>query len=187
MFELQDKVTTNVVGALVPKLEQAEIDRAKRKPTENLDAYDNYLRGVASAIPFTREGDNEALRLFYRAIELDPDFGVAYGWAAWMFVNRKSNGWMTDRAREVAEATRLARCAAELGNDDAAALCWGGFTLGYVAYELDEGMGCLDRALILNPNLAAAWYVSGWLKIYFGGTDEATERFVRAIRLSPLD
>ena len=123
IFELQDQVTMSVVGAIAPKLEQAEIERSKRKPTENLDAYDYYLRGVASAIPQTREGDNEALRLFYRAIELDPDFAVAYGWAAWMFVNRKSNGWMTNRALEIAEATRLGRRAAELGDDDAAALC----------------------------------------------------------------
>jgi TolB-like protein/class 3 adenylate cyclase len=187
IFELQDKVTMSVVGALVPKLEQAEIDRAKRKPTENLDAYDNYLRGIASAIPYTREGDNEALRLFYRAIELDPDFAVAYGWAAWIFINRKTNGWMTDRAQEIAEAARLGRRAVELGNDDAAALCWGGFALGYVAHELDDSMAFLDRALLLNPNLAPAWYLSGWLKVYVGATDEAIERFASAIRLSPLD
>ena len=187
IFELQDKVTTSVVGALVPKLEQAEIDRAKRKPTENLDAYDNYLRGIASAIPYTREGDNEALRLFYRAIELDPDFAVAYGWAAWIFINRKTMGQMTDRAQEIAEAARLGRRAVELGNDDAAALCLGGFALGYVAHELDDSMAFLDRALVLNPNLAAAWYLSGWLKVYVGATDEAIERFAYAMRLSPLD
>jgi adenylate cyclase len=187
IFDLQDKVTTGIVGALVPKLERAEIDRAKRKPTESLDAYDYYLRGVASAIPYTLEGDNEALRLFYRAIELDPDFAVAYGWAAWIFVNRKTNGWMTDRAREIAETSRLGRCAVELGNDDAAALCWGGFALAYVAHELDDGVAFLDRALVLNPNLAAAWYVSAWLRVYLGAPHEAIERFANAMRLSPLD
>jgi TolB-like protein/class 3 adenylate cyclase/tetratricopeptide (TPR) repeat protein len=187
IFELQDQVTMSVVGAIAPKLEQAEIERSKRKPTENLDAYDYYLRGVASAIPQTREGDNEALRLFYRAIELDPDFAVAYGWAAWMFVTRKSNGWMTNRALEIAEAARLGRRAAELGDDDAAALCWGGFALAYVAYELDDGIAYLDRALVLNSNLAAAWYVSGWLKVFSGEPKDAIERVTRAIRLSPLD
>ena len=125
IFDLQDRVTTSVVGAIAPKLERVEIERAKRKPTESLDAYDHYLRGVASAIPYTREGDNEALRLFYRAIELDPDFAVAYGWAAWIFVSRKSNGWMTDRVREIAEGARLGRRAVELGNDDAAAALLG--------------------------------------------------------------
>jgi TolB-like protein len=187
IFDLQDRVTASVVSAVAPKLERAEIERAKRKPTESLDAYDYYLRGVASAIPYTREGDNEALRLFYRAIELDPGFAVAYGWAAWIFVNRKSNGWMTDRALEIAEAVRLGRRAVELGDDDAAALCWGGFVLGYLAYELDDGIAYLDRALLLNSNLAAAWYVSAWLRIYSGEPEDAIERLVRAIRLSPLD
>jgi tetratricopeptide (TPR) repeat protein len=127
------------------------------------------------------------LSLFYRAIELDPDFAIAYGWAAWIFVNRKSNGWMTDRALEIAEAARLSRRAVELGDDDAAALCWGGFVLAYVAYELDDGIVYLDRALVLNPNLAAAWYVSAWLRIFIGEPEDAVERLARAIRLSPLD
>ena len=187
IFDLQDRVTTSVVGAIAPKLERVEIERAKRKPTESLDAYDHYLRGVASAIPYTREGDNEALRLFYRAIELDPDFAVAYGWAAWIFVSRKSNGWMTDRVREIAEGARLGRRAVELGNDDAAALCWGGFALAYLAFELDDGIAYLDRALILNPNLAAAWYVSAWLRIFQGEPDDAIEHLARAMRLSSVD
>ena len=187
LFELQDQVATNVISALVPKLEQVEIERVKHKPTESLDAYDSYLRGIATMLPYTREGDNEALRLFYRAIELDPEFAVAYGWAAWIFVTRKSNGWMTDRNREIAEATRLARCAVELGQDDAAALCWGGGALAYVAHELDEGITLLDRALVLNPNLAAAWNVSGWILVYLGAADEAVTRFTTAMRLSPLD
>ena len=187
IFQLQDKITTNVISALIPKLEQVEIDRAKHKPTESLDAYDSYLRAVASAVPYTRDGDNEALHLFYRAIELDPDFAVAYGWAAWIFVTRKSNGWMEDREGETAEGARLARCALELGDDDAAALCWGGFALAYLALELDEGIVSLDRALVLNPNLAAAWYVSGWLMVYAGEPDEATKRFEKAMRLSPRD
>ena len=74
IFDLQDQVTASVVGAIAPKLEQAEIERAKRKPTESLDAYDYYLRGMASFHQWTREGNNEALPLFYKAIELDPRF-----------------------------------------------------------------------------------------------------------------
>jgi TolB-like protein len=187
IFDLQDRVTESVVSAVAPKLERAEIERAKRKPTESLDAYDYYLRGVASNIAYTREGDNEALRLFYRAIELDPDFAVAYGRATWIFVNRKSNGWMTDRALEIAEAARLGRRAVELGDDDAAALSWGGFALAYFAHELDDGIAYIDRALVLNPNLAAAWYVSAWVRVFFGDPEDAIERLGRAIRLSPLD
>ena len=72
IFDLQDQVTASVVGAIAPKLEQAEIERAKRKPTESLDAYDYFLRGMASIHQWTREANSEALRLFYKAIELDP-------------------------------------------------------------------------------------------------------------------
>ncbi len=75
VFELQDQVTANVVGAIAPRLEQAEIDRARRKPTESLDAYDLHLRGLANFYNWTREGNDEALRFFYKAIELDPEQG----------------------------------------------------------------------------------------------------------------
>jgi TolB-like protein len=80
IFDLQDQVTASVVGAIAPKLEQAEIERAKRKPTESLDAYDFYLRGIASLYQWTKESVSEALRLFYRAIELDPDFASTRFW-----------------------------------------------------------------------------------------------------------
>ena len=85
-FRSAGPLTASVVGAIAPKLEQAEIERAKRKPTESLDAYDYYLRGMASIYRWTREANDEALRLFYKAIELDPDFASAYGMAAWCYV-----------------------------------------------------------------------------------------------------
>ena len=78
IFELQDQVTASVVGAIAPRLEQAEVERAKHKPTESLDAYDYFLRGIASLHSWTKESNDEALRLFNKAIELDPDFASAY-------------------------------------------------------------------------------------------------------------
>src|SRR5262249_21128621 len=161
IFDLQDRVTVSVVGAIAPKLEQAEIERAKRKPTESLDAYDYYLQGMASYHQWTREGINEALRLFYRAIELDPDFASAYGMAAFCYARRKAHGWMIERDQEIAEMSRLARRAVELGKDDAVALCTAGHALAH-AYDLQGGAAFIDRALVLNPNLAGAWAYSGW-------------------------
>ena len=187
VFELQDRVTLSVIGAIGPKLEQAEIERAKRKPTDNLDAYDYYLRGMESLYRWTKEGVGEALRLFYKAIELDPDFASAHGLAAWCYYWRMVNSWMTDRAQENAEVTRLAGRAAELGKDDAVALSFGGFALGYVAGELEEGAALVDRALALNPNLAAAWCASGLLRTRLGDPDVGIEHLARAMRLSPLD
>src|SRR5262245_19386705 len=151
VFDLQDKVTASVVGELGPKLEQAEISRARRKPTESLDAYDYYLRGMASLHHGTRESTSEALQLFSRAIELDPDFASAYGMAAFCYDLRKWNSWMTDPAKEAAEAERLARRAVALGKDDALALCTAGFALFHVARDLDYGAACIDRALVANP------------------------------------
>ena len=187
IFDLQDKMAANVVGAIVPKLEQAEIERAKGKPTESLDAYDYFLRALASFYQRSRAANDEALRLFNKAVEFDPDFAAAYGMAAWCYAWRKMNGWMTDPVRESAEAERLARRAVELGKDDAIALARGGHALAFVAGNLDSGVVLLDRALMLNPNLAPAWTLSGWLRAYRGEPDEAIKHHARAMRLSPLD
>ena len=98
VFDLQDQVTTNVVGAIAPTLERAEIERAKRKPTESLDAYDYFLRGMASVHQWTSDANDEALRMFRKAIELDPDFASAYGMAAWCYTWR-SHKSLDDRSR----------------------------------------------------------------------------------------
>jgi TolB-like protein len=161
IFDLQDQMASSVVGAIMPKLEQAEIERAKCKPTESLDAYDYFLRGMARFYQRSREATDEALRLFKTAIDFDPEFAAAYGMAAWCHAWRKMNGWMTDAARESAEATRSARRAVELGKDDATALARGGHALAFIGGDLDSGVVFLDRALVLNPNLAAAWALSG--------------------------
>jgi tetratricopeptide (TPR) repeat protein len=187
IFNLQDQITTSVVGAIAPQLEQAEIERAKRKPTESLDAYDYYLRAMASYYLRTRESIGDALPLFYRAIELDPNFASAYGMAAWCYGWRKINGWMTNRAKEIAETGRLARRAAELGQDDAVALSRGAHALAFVVGDLDTAATFVDRAIVLNPNLAGAWYASGWVRVWLGETDVAIDHFAYAMRLSPLD
>jgi TolB-like protein len=187
IFDLQDQVTASVVGEIAPKLEQAEIERAKRKPTESLDAYDYFLRGLAAVHQWTREANNEALSHFYRAIELDPKFAPAYGVAARCYSARKAAGWVTDCDHEIAEAKRLARKAVELGRDDAVALCTAGLALGYVVGELDDAAAFTDRALVLNPNLAWAWHFSGILKALLGEPEVAIEHIARAIRLSPHD
>ena len=187
IFELQDRMTESVVGAIAPTLEQAEIDRARRKPTENLDAYDFFLRGMAKAHQETKEAISEALRLFYKAIELDSEFASAYGMAAFCFLLRKVYLWMTDPAQELAETARLARRAAESGWDDAVALARGGQALATGVGDLDRAAAMIDRALALNPNLAAAWYASGWLRNMLGEPETAIQHVAHAMRLNPLD
>jgi tetratricopeptide (TPR) repeat protein len=140
----------------------------------------NFHQGAGEAV-------SEALRLFHRAIELDPDFALAHGMAAWCLFWRKINGWISDGAQEGAEGARLARRAVELGKNDAVALTRGGHALAHFAGDLDSCIAFLDRALVLNPNLAAAWFLGGFLRVWHGEPDDAIERFARAMRLSPLD
>jgi TolB-like protein len=187
IFDLQDQVATSVVGAIAPKLEQAEIERAKRKPTDSLDAYDYFLRGMDRSYPHDAQSVDEALRMFMRAIELDAGFAAAYGMGAYCYVRRQANGWMEDRIREVGEAARLARKAVQAGKDDAVALSRAGHALAYVAHELDAGALFIDRAIALNPNLAGAWFSSGWMKVWLGEPDVAIEHFAKFERMSPLD
>jgi TolB-like protein len=187
IFDLQDQFAMSVVGAITPTLERAEIERAKRKPTESLDAYDYYLRGKTSFHQGTREPISQAMSLFNKATELDPDFASAYAMAAWCYFWRKVNGWMTDRPQEIAEGVRLARRAVELGKDDAVALARSGHALAHLTGDLDGGVALIDRALLLNPNLAPAWFLGGFLRIWRGESGDAIERFERSMRLSPLD
>jgi len=189
IFDLQDQITERAVGAIAPRLEQAEIERAKLKPTESLDAYDYYLRGVASFPGWGRQDTDtsQALSLFLKAIDIDPQFALAYGMAAQCYAMDHQYGWTTDRIKTGDEVSRLARRAAELGKDDATALARAGLALGYVMGDVEEGAALLDRALLLNPNLALAWNFSGWSKIFLGQPELAIERMARAMRLNPLD
>jgi TolB-like protein len=187
VFDLQDEVTSKAVGAIAPKLQRAEIERAQRKPPENLDAYDYYLRGMANVHKWEESSTGEALRLFYKAIQFDASYAAAYGMAAYCFVLMKSNAWWRDRSEEIAEGARLARIAVDLGPDDAVALAAGGYTLAFVAHDLDDGAAHLDRALTLNPNLAWALFSSAWVKALLGESEAAIERANCGIRLSPLD
>jgi TolB-like protein/lipopolysaccharide biosynthesis regulator YciM len=187
IFDLQEQVTARVVGAIAPKLDEAEIERVRRKPTESLDAYDHFLRGMAGLHKWSREGNEEALAHFYRAIERDSNYAAAHGLAARTYVQRNAGGWLTDRPLELAEASRLARRAVELGHDDAVALATAGFALAQLAGDIEDGDAFIEKALELNPNLAWAWLYSGWVKAALGDANLAIERIARAKRLSPHD
>jgi TolB-like protein/tetratricopeptide (TPR) repeat protein len=186
IFDLQDQITTSVVGAIAPQLERAEIERAKHKPTESLDAYDYYLRGMWKFRQVSRSAIDEALPLFSEAMRRDPEFASAYAMAAWCHSLRKVNRWVTDPEQEIAEGTRLVRRAAELGQNDAGALASSVHALLHLVRDLDSAVASADRALALDPNLATGWLVAGFARIYRGQPEEAIERLARAMRLNPL-
>jgi TolB-like protein/DNA-binding SARP family transcriptional activator len=184
IFDLQDKMSTIILGAIAPKLELAEIERAKRKPTANLDAYDYYLRGMASFHQATKKAFVEALEHFRKAIELDPGFASAYAMAAWCLYLPIPFWSFPEKVRE---AEQLARQAARLGPNNAAALSVAGYVVASVANDFSLGLTLVDRALVLNPNLVSAWYLSGWVRVLNGDPELAIEHFSRAECLSPFD
>jgi len=186
IFDLQDQVTQSVVASIAPQLELAEIERSKRKPTEDLDAYDYYLRGMAAFHRFNRKSNRDALSMFTSAFEKDPEFSAAYGMAARTYAQRAGFGWIGDYLQESGAAKDLARKASALGGDDAIALAGAGFAL-VVFGEAVDGDAFLDRALDLNPNLAWVRHSSGFAKAFAGAPDRAVEHAMHAMRLSPRD
>jgi TolB-like protein len=187
IFDLQDEVTANVVGAISPKLELAEIERARRKPTEKLAAYDYFLRGMANIYQGTKQTNVEALQNFQKAISVDENYATAYAMCAYCYVWRSSSGWVVDRESDSAEAERWARKAARFGANDPVALAHAGFALALVVGALDDGADLIDRSLVLNANSAIAWRFSGWVKIFLGEPELAIDHLEQATRLSPLD
>jgi len=187
IFDLQDQVTSCVIGAIFPQLERAEIERAKRKPTESLQAYDYYLRALSSFYQFTREQNMEALRLSQAANVIDPEFAAAYALGAYSYLQRKVFGWRSDAAQECIEARRLVKRAMELDKDDPTVLARTGQVISGLLGEVEEGAALVSRAINLDPNLVIARYSRGGGHLFLGDVDAALEQFHVAVRLSPLD
>ncbi|PSO19794.1 adenylate/guanylate cyclase domain-containing protein [Bradyrhizobium sp. MOS002] len=187
IFELQDKVTASVVGALIPTMRHAEIERAKHRPTENTDVHMIHMRGIASLYLWTKAGVDEALRLAHEAMKLDPDYSMAYGLAATCYVARKSAGWTSDRVKEMAEVEVLTLRGAEVGRDDAWALGSCGFATASILGNLDTAASLMDRALGLNANMALVWAQSAYVRAWLGEPELALVHVERAKRLSPVD
>ena len=187
VFALQDRVTSSVIGAISHQLERAEIERAQRKPTESLQAYDYYLRALASFYKFTREANLEALKLTQIASGIDPEFAAAYALGAYSYLQRKFFGWRNDAARECVEARRLIKRAIELDRDDPTVLARVGQVTSELMGEVEEGAALVSRAINLDPNLVIARYSRGGQRLLLGDVDAAIEQFDVAVRLSPLD
>jgi TolB-like protein len=186
IFALQDKVTSNVVAAIEPRLVQAEIDRSERKPTESLDAVDLYYRALHSHRRVTRQGYEDALRLARQAISLDPNFAAAYGLALDCYIGQEELGWITNDD-VAAEGKQYALRAIEVGADDAFALARAANFFGRNLGDTGTADVIVDQAIAVNPNLSLAWRMRGWISAYLGQHEAAIEQFQYAMRLNPLD
>jgi adenylate cyclase len=188
VFDLQDNVTQQVVGAINPELNRAEIARVSRVPVGNIDAVTEVYRGLPHIYwPTTPENNDAALQHFRNAIALDPTFPPAYGGAASCLMWRRANYWPADVARDNAELLRLADRVKELGTDDAQTLTAMGFALFNNKVDCDAGIELVNRAIRSNPNFAQAYTARGWLRAYDGGSDAAIADFERSMRFSPRD
>lgn len=187
LFENQDQITTNVIGAVGSKLERLEIERIDHNWTDSLNSNQIYLRGMGHLYRWNRDNIDDALVSFGKAIALDPDFAPAYGMAAYCYVQRQSYGWQSDPSQESTECARLARTAAALATDDPITLARAAHAISAVAGDLDEGAILIEQALRLNPNLSTAWYVSAWIRLFLGSPKVAMEHARLAISLNPFD
>jgi adenylate cyclase len=187
IFDLQDRVASSVVGAIEPRLRLAEIDRATRKPTESLEAYDLYLRALAQEYKRTRDSLAEAVRLLKRALELDPAYAPAMALISGCRTLQRSRHWIPISGPEVNEGIRVARQAIAAAGDDPHVLTTAGFTLAFLAGENDAALSALDRAIVLNPNFALALGLRALVLVFLNRPDEAILAAQQAMRLSPRD
>lgn len=185
IFDLQDELTLNVIGAIEPSLRQAEIERAKRKRPENLDAYDLYLR----AQPFAQvamPGDaGKALALLDQALALEPDYAAAHASAAWCYEQRYMRGGL--REEDKIAGLHHARAAIEAGADDAATLATAGFCIGLIAHDYATAMEVIDRGLTLAASSALGLSFGSVILGHASEADRAIDYAERALRSGPPD
>ena len=186
-FKLQDKLTEGIVGEVVTKLEQAEIDVHRRASPNALDAYSRVMRGTSSLYEWTPAAIDAALEQYQLALAVEPEFALAYAMASYCYVQRQSFGLILDRSKEMAEGASLAWRAAQLGKNDAYALSRAAHAISVLGQDISGGMALAEQAIALNPNLPAAWYVRGWIRIFHGDAAGALSDLDHAKRLSPYD
>jgi adenylate cyclase len=184
VFDLQDKVTSSVVGVIEPALQAAETARSASRPTTDLTAYDLYLRAYDILWSAARNVP-EALQLMEQAIARDPRYGPALAWAAFccyrLLLDDRSKDPRGDREKGI----EFARRALEVARDDPAILTNAAIVLASFGEDLDAMMALVDRALAINPNYARGWHISGTLKLYAGQLDTAIDHLQASLRLSP--
>jgi adenylate cyclase len=185
VFELQDKVAISVAGVIEPTLRQAEIQRARRKRPDSLDAYDFYLRALPYAFTPMPEDADKALPLRGKAIELEPDYAAAHAIIAWCHEARYLRGGMQEETRLA--ALHHARRAIAGGSDDAAALATAGFVVAVCGRDYETALNAFERSFALSSSLALALGFSSIVRAWIGHDAIAVEQANRAVRLSPFD
>jgi TolB-like protein len=184
VFDLQDKVAISVAGVIEPALQAAEAVRSASRPTNDLTAYDLYLRAYAILLSSARQAP-EALRLMEQAIAIDPRYGPALAWAAICCHRLLVDDRSEDREADRLKGADFAKRALEVAGDDTGVLANAAYALAYFGEDIGAMMTLVDRALTLDPSYARGWHISGVLRAYAGQPDIAIECTQAALRLSP--
>jgi len=184
VFDLQDKVASNVAGVIEPALQEAETARSTGRPTTNLTAYDLYLRAHAMVWSSARQLP-EALSLLEQGIARDPHYGPALAWAAFCCYRLLLDGRSDDPAADRLKGTDFAQRALKIAADDPKVIVNAALALSYFGEDIGTMIALVDRALALNPNFARGWHVGGILRLFAGHPDLAIEHAETALRLSP--
>jgi TolB-like protein/class 3 adenylate cyclase len=185
IFAVQDELMISVVGVIEPTLRKAEIERARRKRPDSLDAYDLYLRALPFAFTAMPDDADKALTLLVSAIELEPDYAAAHAMIAWCHEQRYLRGGLHQETREA--ALDHARTAIAVGGDDAAALATAAFVIAVVEYDYETAIAAFDRSFGLSNSSALALGFSSIVRAWKGDDAMALDQADRAIRLSPFD
>jgi adenylate cyclase len=186
VFELQDRITAAVAGALEPRIRHAEIERATRKPTADLTAYDFYLRAMPGFYARTQTGYASAKRLLEEAIARDSGFAQARSMLARLWELGVFAGWEPDVEAASARAIGLAREALASDSTDPLVLARCGYVLTLLGGVHAEGAALLDRAIAANPNCAEAYIRGAWVSVWNGDFAAALSRADASERLDPL-
>ena len=186
IFDLQDRVTERVAGALQPSIRIAEVERAWRKRPQDLSAYDFTMRAMPSVWVLEKDASATALELLERALAIDPSYPLALSLAGWSYAQRSVYNWTLDMEEARRRALAYAEKAAELSGDDSLILAVLG-AVHAVLRHLGTARIMLERAVTLDTNAAWAWSRFGWVEVYSDRSEQAIEKFERALRLSPLD
>jgi adenylate cyclase len=186
VFALQDKVALSVAGVLEPAVREAEIKRVAHRPTADMGSYDLYLRAMAVLRTYVWSDIFEAIRLAEQAIALDPEFGAALSLASRCHYLVLLYGWSDDPEAHRRDALALSRRAMRAADDDAGVLGNTAMLAAYLEHDLGTATSLVERACVLNPGAASAWFASGAVRIHSGQLDLAVEHLQTAMRLNPV-
>ena len=186
VFELQDRITSSVIGAIQPSIRAAEVARSRRKRPENLDAYDHYMQALPYVSALDCKSNAAGLALLEQAVQRDPQFGSALAMAAWCHAQRCVYSWTKDFDSDSRKALELAERAVQQTAGDSFALSMLGAAHTLVR-DFERAEELLSRAVTHDPNCSWGWNRLGWLHGYRDRAAESITCFEKALRLSPLD